>query len=923
LSLAIGSKLGPYEILAPLGAGGMGEVYRARDTKLNRDVAIKVLLPAVANDPDRLARFGREAQVLASLNHPNIAHIYGIEDAAIIMELVEGEDLAQRIARGPIPLDEALPIARQIAEALEAAHDHGIIHRDLKHANIKVRPDGTVKVLDFGLAKAVDPIAGSSAAAMNSPTLSIHATQAGIILGTAAYMSPEQAKGKAVDRRADIWAFGAVLFEMLTGKRAFAGDDISDTLVSVLRDDPEWSALPSDTPPGVVQAIHVCLRKDPKQRVRDISAVRLSMEGAFDTTQMRALPPSRLGESWSTKRFWPMAVMMLLAGGALATGITWMLMRSTPQAGHPVRFKITPTEGALGILGGDRDLAISPDGTRVAYVIGDGPTAVLYVRALDQLAPTRLQGITGARAPFFSPDNQWIGFFNGRAGGAFELKKVLMTGGPSIVISRIAGTVVGSGWAEVVGANWAEDDTIVFATTDRATGLMRVPAGGGDSAVLTRPDPTRELDHVLPFVLPGGKAVVFTSVSAGSAFNTYNIAGLDLTTGQHRILIRGASHAEYVAPGSGAGPGYLVYAAAGTLSAVRFDPAHLAVLSSPVPLVERVVGKTNGTMEFQTSRTGTLVYVEGGTGQQGLGDRTLAWLDRQGTETAIAAPPRAYVYPRLSPDGAKIALDIRDQEQDIWTWDVARGLLTRLTLHPEPDTYPVWTPDGRRIIFTAAHGVQGELFVQPADGTGSAQPLMPGAANLAGYSMTPDGQTLVAREGLFSVRRDLTLIKLKPTPHTEPLLHAAFYEENAEFSPDGRWLAYQTNESGQSEIYVRPFPQIESGRWQVSTGGGRQPMWSRNGRELFYVDMKTQSLVVAAVQTTATFGSATPVRVLDMRPYFASPLGRPFDVSVDGKSFLMIKNARTAADGLASLVPEMTVVLNWREELAARVPLGQ
>lgn len=918
----------------------MGEVYRARDTKLNRDVAIKVLLPSVANDPDRLARFSREAQVLASLNHPNIAHIYGVEEAngvtALVMELVEGEDLSQRIARGPMPIDEALPIAQQLAEALEAAHELGVIHRDLKPANIKVRPDGTVKVLDFGLAKAVDPTAGSSATAMNSPTLSIHATEAGIILGTAAYMSPEQAKGKAVDRRADIWAFGAVLFEMLTGKRAFAGDDISDTLVSVLRDEPEWSALPADTPPGVVQALHVCLRKDPKQRVRDISAVRLAMEGAFDTVPMRPLTTAPFAESRSAKRPWLMAAMMLLVGGALATGITWMLMRSTPQAGHPVRFKITPTEGALGILGSDRDLAISPDGTRLAYVIGDGPTAALYVRALDQLAPTQLQGTAGARAPFFSPDNQWIGFFNGSVNGGFELKKVLMTGGPSIVISRIVGSVVGSNWAEVVGASWAEDDTIVFATTDRATGLMRVPAGGGDSAVLTRPDQARsELDHVLPFVLPGGKAVVFTSVNAGSAANTYDIAALDLTTGQHRILIRGASHSEYVAPGSGAGPGYLVYAAAGALSAVRFDPARLAVLSGPVPLVERVLGKSNGTTEFQTSRTGTLIYVEGTTGQQGLGDRTLAWVDRQGTETAIAAPPRSYVYPRLAPDGGKIALDVRDQEQDIWTWDVVRGLLTRLTLHPEPDTYPVWTPDGRRIIFTANRGVPGGLFVQSADGTGSAEPLVPGTSNLAGYSMTPDGKTLVAREGLFSVRRDLTLIKLEPTPHTEPLLHASFYEENAEFSPDGRWLAYQTNESGQSEIYVRPFPQIESGRWQVSTGGGRQPMWSRNGRELFYVDMKTQSLMAAAVQATATFASATPVRVLDMRPYFVSPLGRPFDVSLDGKSFLMIKNARTAAEasgryiplvvenGLTSLAPEMTVVLNWREELAKRVPLGK
>ncbi|MDP3718719.1 MAG: protein kinase [Acidobacteriota bacterium] len=917
----------------------MGEVYRARDPKLNRDVAIKVLLPAVANDPDRLARFSREAQVLASLNHPNIAALYGLEEGpaeagrhigtnvasgfsritALVMELVEGEDLSHRIARGAIPIDEALPIARQIAEALEAAHELGIIHRDLKPANIKVRLDGTVKVLDFGLAKAVGQGSGigdqGSGGAANSPTLSIHATEAGIILGTAAYMSPEQAKGKTVDRRADIWAFGAVLFEMVTGKRAFAGDDISDTLVSVLRDDPDWTALPGDTPPGVEQALRVCLRKDPRQRVRDISAVRLSMEGAFDTRQMRAATTPPAEESRSAMRSWVMAPAMLLIGAAVATVVTWMLMRATPQTGHPVRFTITPTEGVLGILGVDRDLAISPDGTRLAYVIGDGPTAALYVRALDQLEPTQLQGIAGARAPFFSPDNQWIGFFTGSVNGGFELKKVLMTGGPPIVLCRMAGSVV--------GASWGEDDTIVFATLDRATGLMRVPASGGDPAVLSRPDPAKsEVDHVLPFVLPGGNAVVFTSVNVGSAIDLYDIAALDLTTGQHQILIRGASHAEYVAPASGAGPGYLVYAAAGTLRAVRFDPARLAVLSGPVPLVERVLGKSNGTAEFHTSRTGTLVYVEGATGQQGFGDRTLAWVDRQGKEKAIAAPPRSYVYPRVSPDGARIALDIRDQEQDIWTWDVARGVLTRLTLDPAADTYPVWTPDGRRIIFTSARTVPNGLFIQPADGTGSPERLVSGTDPFAGYSMTPDGKTLVAREGLFSARRDLTLIRMAPTPHSEPLLHASFYEENAEFSPDGRWLAYQTNESGQSEIYVRPFPQIESGRWQVSISGGQQAMWSRNGRELFYVDAKTQVLMSAAVQATATFSSAAPVRVIDMRPYFVSPLGRAFDVSLDGQSFLVIKNARsTAPDGVTSLAPEITVVLNWLDELAARVPV--
>ncbi|MBY0497533.1 MAG: serine/threonine protein kinase [Cyanobacteria bacterium] len=378
--------------------------------------------------------------------------------------LVEGEDLSQRIARGPVPLDEALPIARQIAEALEAAHDHGVIHRDLKPANIKVRSDGTVKVLDFGLAKATAQGSGigdqGSGNAANSPTLSIHATEAGIILGTAAYMAPEQAKGKAVDRRADIWAFGTVLFEMLTGKRAFAGDDISDTFVSVLRDEPDWSALPVDTPPGAVQAVHVCLRKDPKQRVRDISAVRLLMDGTFDTVRMRA-STSLGGESRALTAAWLIAAVTV--GAALATAVAWLLMQSKPEPDQPVR-------------------------------------------ALDQLDATPLRGIAGARAPFISPDNQWVGFFSGSvANNVFQLKKVPMTGGPALVICRLT--------QSVVGAHWGADDTIVFATADRATGLMRVPAAGGDPEILTRPDPARgELEHVSPFVLPGGNAVLFTII---------------------------------------------------------------------------------------------------------------------------------------------------------------------------------------------------------------------------------------------------------------------------------------------------------------------------------------------------------------------------------------------------------------------------
>jgi len=937
LALTPGTRLGVYEITAPLGVGGMGEVYRARDTKLNRDVAIKVLLPAVANDPDRLARFSREAQVLASLNHPNIAQIHGLEEAngvtALILELVEGEDLSQRIARGAIPLDEALPIARQIAEALEAAHDHGIIHRDLKPANVKVRPDGTVKVLDFGLAKAMGPAEAGhynpsgvrlQADLANSPTLSIHATEAGVILGTAAYMSPEQARGKAVDRRADIWAFGAVLFEMLTGKRAFAGADISDTLVSVLRDDPDWSALPADTPPGVVQALHVCMRKDPKQRVRDIAAVRLSMDGAFDTSAMRgaATMPAHVPRA-STRKL-PIVAGLLLAA-ALASVTTWALTRSKPAAAQPVRFTVTPpADLALSTPSPDRDLAISPDGTRLVYQTGQGgfnQSSELYVRAVDQIESVPLRGITDPRAPFISADGQWVGFFSPVSRGSldYELKKVSMTGGSAIAICRIEGFLM--------GASWGEDDEIVFAMTGATTGLLRVPAGGGDPTVLTRPDAAQgELHHVRPFVLPNGRAVLFTIVPLGNDVTSqgsrllrstldHRIAVLDLATGRRKTLIPGGSHAEYFEPVPGEA-GYLVYAAAGTLRAVRFDPVRLEVLGDPVTVVEQVLTKANGTANFSVSRTGAVAYVAGGVAVTPV--RTLLWVDRQGREESIPAPPRTYAWPRLSPDGSQIALDVRDQDSDVWVWDFRQATLRRFTFEPDFDGYPVWTPDGRRLIFMSGRSRPQSIYGQQADGTGSIQSLLKGPQDISPYSLTPDGQQLVVREGPLRAY-DLSLVHLNGTPRAEPLLHGSFNESNGEVSPDGRWLAYQSNESGQDEIYVRPFPNVTGGRWQVSSGGG-QPAWARSGRELFYIDSTTQALMSVAVQTSPAFSSGTPVRLFDTRPYYSLGVSRAYDVSADGEKFLMIKSVAATGDrGSTPTSMAMTVVLNWFEELRARV----
>jgi len=931
LSLSPGTRLGPYEITSALGAGGMGEVYRARDTKLNRDVAIKVLLPAVANDPDRLARFSREAQVLASLNHPNIAAIYGIEETsgvtALVIELVGGEDLSQRIARGAIPINEALPIARQIAEALEAAHDNGIIHRDLKPANIKVRPDGTVKVLDFGLAKAVDPTAGSSATAMNSPTLSIHATQAGIILGTAAYMSPEQAKGKSVDRRADIWAFGAVLFEMLTGKRAFAGDDISDTLVSVLRDDPDWSALPTETPSGVAQAIRLCLRKDSKQRVRDISAVRMAMDGAFESSARHTMPESVQPGALSPLRPWLLAIVAVLITGAVGIFV-WSVTRPGARTAAAItRFSIVPPQSLP--MSGYRNVAISPDGSHIAYVTrGDGVRNVLAVRRLDQLEAVTLPGTDGARDMFFSPDGQWIGFFT-----QAELRKVSVGGGPVITVARSGASY---------GGSWSDDNTIVFGTEAGSTGLLRVPAGGGEPKVLTTVDTQEgETDHGLPSVLPGGRGLLFTvrtdlSLSdnreAASA-SRHLVAVLDFATGQRKILIRGGSDAVYtdtIAASPGAikanaavsrPPGYLVYAASGTLRAVGFDPTRLEVVGDPMPVVDHVVVAETGAASFALARTGTLIFQPGDASQAPR--RQLVWVDRSGREELIPVPPRAYVVPRLSPDGKRLALDVRDQDGDIWTLDLAKPLLTRLTFDPGLDIQPVWTHDGRHIIFSSRRSGQQNLYWHAADGTGADARITSTEENGQGQfpsTVTPDGKQLIAHVGSTATGFDVIQFPLPdsaangsvvPAARGERLVQTPSTDFAADISPDGRYLAFNSDESGAMEVYVRPYPKTADGKWQVSTGGGTRPAWARNGRELFYVNAAGTLTSVAVQSIGGTFSAGVPAAVFPAK-YAVLVNVRNYDVSADGRRFLMIKEVTSGEDAAP---PSLVVVLNWFEEL--------
>jgi len=914
MPLAPGTRLGPYEVVGAVGAGGMGEVYRARDTRLNRDVALKVLPEAFAADADRLARFEREAHVLATLNHPNIAQIHGFEDAgathAIAMEFVEGQTLADRISRGPVPVDELVPIARQMADALEAAHEQGIIHRDLKPANVAVRADGVVKVLDFGLARALAPD-GSGATASdsaNSPTLTARATQLGVILGTAAYMAPEQARGRPIDRRADIWAFGVVVHEMLTGERCFKGEDISETLASVLKDRPSFDTLPAGTSPRLRRLLERCLERDPKQRLRDIGEARIELAaieaGAPDgsaasgsTSAPVVAPPARGAAPW--------IVAAALAVGLVGTVVMWAPW--TPAlSGQIVRFSFVPAPDlAINPGATDRDLAISPQGTHIAYVAGgDGR---LVVRAIDGLEVRPLSGITDARYPFFSWDGRWIGFF--ASGG---MKKVSITGGPALTVCPTDGPPR--------GASWGPDDVIVFATANTSSGLFSVRAGGGEPTALTTPDAGS--DAYFPSVLPGGHAVLFTIAS--SEVENSQVAVLDLETGEQKILIRGGSHAEYLeAPGGGREvSGYLVYGASGTLRAVPFDLPSLEVRGDAVPVIDRVAMAGNtGAVNYATAPAGTLVYVPGDV-TAGI-ERVLVWVDREGREEAIATvPTRGYYALRLSPDGAKVAVESRDEDNDIWIWDVPGEKLSRLTIDSAQDSFPIWMPDSRRIVFRSARGGPGgDLFWQAADGTGVAEPLMQADGQQTATSVTPDGKTLLVTNIAGADNAFIDQFEFD-TRESDPLLKPAYPVRNGEVSPDGRFVAYESHEAT-PQIFVRPFPDVDGGRWQVSTAGGLKPVWAPNGRELFYVGLDRNrgmaDLYAVPVAATPAFTSGRPVKIAEIWVPAGQGNGRPYDVSRDGTRFMAIRPATLSNAASQAASVEMVFVVHWIEEVKARV----
>ena len=877
-----GRQIGSYQVVSLLGAGGMGEVYRARDTKLGRDVAIKVLPEAFTSDPEHVARFERESRLLAALNHPHIGAIYGFEEAegvrALILELVEGPTLADRLAAGPLPVNETLTIAGQIAEALEAAHEKGIIHRDLKPANIKVTPDGIVKVLDFGLAKAG---AGETAGADLSrlPTASFDGTRDGVILGTAAYMSPEQARGQAVDKRTDIWAFGCVLYEMLTGRPAFAGDTVSDVIAAILEREPEWRALPDAASPGLRRLARRCLEKDPKRRVRDIGDVRLEIE------EMLAAPTALAQDAGTDTRRGGRAVgqmaAVLVSGGIIGALIATRLMTAPVPQRTVADFPLPlPPDAMLASLDFPAT-TISPDGSLIAYVATRGGRPQLFVRRLDNPVPTPLPGTEDAISPFFSPDNRWIGFF---AEG--KLKKVSVTGGVPV---SLCDAPIG------FGASWGRDDLIVFAPAS-GSGLSRVSAAGGPPTRLTTLDEQKgEFSHRWPELLPDGDTVLFTVGTKGS-WDDAHIVAQSLSSGRRQLLVQGGTSPRYLATG------HLLYSRAGTIFAVPFDRSALTVSGTPVRVLGNVLQSFDGAVQLSVAQSGSLVYIPG---RFASSDRQLMTVDRTGNAIPFAAPARAYSAPRVSPDGQKLLVTITGTTEALWMYDISRGALSQLTFEASTSS-PAWAPDGERFAFSSTRAGALNLFWTRLDGASVVERLAPSdSAQLLG-SWSPDGRMLAFVERHSASGRDIWMLPIAGDHKPSSILNAAFDESAPRFSPDGRLLAYVSNETGRNEVYVR-FLADPARVQRVSAAGGTEPAWGFSARELFY-RLGDQMMSVKLGPQAEPLGSQLLFRgnfergTIDLTNY---------DVMPDGQRFVMV--SATDRDSTR----ELHVKLHWLDTVAS------
>jgi eukaryotic-like serine/threonine-protein kinase len=895
-----GVRLGSYQIEQLLGTGGMGEVYRAKDTRLGRDVAIKILSGRHPLDDDRRARFGREARVLASLNHPNIAAIFGFEDAyfeippgtqadpqgqsLLIMELVDGEDLSQRISRGPLPIQEALEIAAQIAAALEAAHEQGIVHRDLKPSNVKIREDGTVKVLDFGLAKALS-VEGASATtdAATSPTVTGLATQPGFIIGTAAYMAPEQVRGKAADRRADVWAFGVVLYEMLSGRRAFGGDEVSDVLAAVLKETPSMDALPADTPEAVRRLLRRCLVHDRRERLADLSAARIEITDARSSEAQVA--PGRAPARRRLARTTIVAAFAL----ALAAAVGAWVLKPPPATAPPLvtRFQVELPANSTWTRMARHVIAVSPDGTRVAYVADQR----LFVRAFDEFESTTIAGVIDPSEIFFSPDGQWIGFY-----GQGKLRKAALSGGAVNPVSTVD---------LPSGATWG-NGSIVFG---QKTGIFKVADTGGTPELLVSAEANEQLAQ--PSLLRRGEVLVYTRARVGMPLDDAEIVVEDGATKVRRVVARGTD-------GRYLPTGHLIYSRAGDLVALRFDLATLRAAGTPVVLQSGVANSAQtGTAQYGFSETGTFAYVPAV-----RREARLLWLDMQGGERPIPSDVRDYVFLRLSPkDGSRLAF-VAEQDQgnvEIFIRDMARGITMRLTNSAGIDTAPIWTPDGKRVIYASNRdGYVTNIYWQPADGTGAAERLTSSPNVQQPYTVTPDGRTLIYPE-FASNQFDIYAMALTGDRTPRALLKTQANERRPALSPDGRWMAYQSDEMGTYEIIVRPFPEVDRARHPVSVGGGANPIWSPLGNEIFY--QQGAQLVRVSVTTTPRFSVGEP-QVISSEALSSSASASPasyadagfsFGIAPDAQRFIIAKPVDNR-----SITSQYRVVLNWFEDVKAR-----
>ncbi len=914
--LAVGRRLGVYEIRSLIGAGGMGEVYRARDQQLGRDVAIKVLPDQWLADPERRARFEREARLLASLNHPHIGAIYGVEQAdsvpALVLELVEGPTLAERLTNGALPMKEALRLATHIADALEAAHEKGIVHRDLKPANIKITPAGVVKVLDFGLAKATaDDDAGLDLS--QSPTGRLSGTRDGLILGTAAYMSPEQARGQRVDKRSDIWAFGCVLYEMLTGRSAFPGATVTDTLAAILEREPDWTTLPAATPASVRKLLRRCLEKETTRRLHDIADARLDLEEELTEPAGAAAvgaptPVRRTHE----RLLWVVALVVAVAAGA--AGSLWYTSGPGGQARDVARVLvgITPADQLRAATDLPFDLghlsrsaiALAPDGRTLVFSAVRGDRQQLYARTWDQLDAVPISGTEGAANPFLSPDGKWVGFW---ANGA--LKKVPLSGGAPTTLCETTA---------VFGATWGSNDVILFAR--ESGGLWQVPPlGGSPTAVTAVDEKAGEVSHRLPQILPGSQAVIFTATrTLFPSWDDTLIVAQSLTTGTRKVLIEGGADAHYVPTG------HLVYMRRSTLMAVPFDPRDLTVSGGSVALLSDVMQAANmtrtaqdsGAGQFSIAASGSLAYVPGGI--HTLGDRSLVWMDQSGRIEALAAPPRVYTYPRLSPDGTRVLVTTQG-DRNIWIYDVTRRTTTRLTVEGRSQA-AIWTPDGTRVTFGSSIAGTENLFWAPADGTGTSERLTTSPLLHRASAWSPDGQVLAFVA--FANQYDILTLPSAGNRQPTAVTRSRFNETHPDFSPDGRWLAYTSDESGRSEIYAQPYPG-PGARVLISTDGGTAPAWARNGQQLFYLapalpEGKAGVRMMAVSVTLGTQLTAGRPRMLfestTPSPGFSI---RNYDVTSDGR-FLAVQFHERSPIRPAQIV----LVQNWFQELRRRVPVN-